>query len=270
MTGKMSQEARRAHALVERRRLIKRLLGSELPEARALADVLVDCDWQHPCRSAACPVCGIDFQRAAVAFQEQVIGIPARAVRNRKHALTIVPSEGCVPPDGLTLPTYLRVRAEIEAAMAACDLPPSLGAVDVSFNEDLTGQLPAHVSIHSESIGFDLVSQPTLKLLRTVFPATCFVSKPVHHQSLDYEDEALLYAFKPERVRRVTEKPKVGDDGKARRPEPNRRQLRPWQSVKLALVEHAAGYRGRLIGHKIDQSALEGLLGAFEWPRDGP
>ena len=88
-----------AKATLVRARLIGQLRRSNEPGAAALAAVLDRCTSTTQCRSAACPVCGLAFQAAAVALVEEFIRTPARAIRNRMTAITIVPGTGFLEPD---------------------------------------------------------------------------------------------------------------------------------------------------------------------------
>lgn len=97
-----SQFAGYAWAEPARVRLIGQLRRHNVPGATAVAAVLEACTDTHPCRSAACPLCGLAFQGAAVSIVDRFIRIPARAIRSRMHALTIVPASGCLTPNHLT------------------------------------------------------------------------------------------------------------------------------------------------------------------------
>ena len=254
-------------AAVEQHRLINRLRGLDTAEADALAEILTTCTSDAPCNSGACPVCGGDFQLRAVELAKQEIGIPARAVRRRMHGLTLVPSIGCVAPDALSAAVCRRVRAAVAAALVECDLPPNLFAIDISFNEDALGIIPSHWCVHGHGAGLNWLMREQVEALKGLFPKTQLVSTPVNHQQLDHDEKALLYPYKPARIRRVSDiVPAAPNGGRASHRDTKRRSLRPWQSATLALVEHEVGYRGRLIGHKINADALEELVGATDGP----
>lgn len=77
-----------AKASLARARLIHQLRASDEPGAAALADIFDACTPAHPCRSAACPVCGPAFQATAVALVDEFIrvlthGIDDRLIRQR-------------------------------------------------------------------------------------------------------------------------------------------------------------------------------------------
>ncbi len=89
----------------------------------------------------------------AVSAVDHFIRVPARSIRSRMHALTIVPADGCIAPDDLTVSEYRRVGAEITTAFERLSLPPSIVGLEVSFNEDLTGKVEPHWSVHGHVIG---------------------------------------------------------------------------------------------------------------------
>ena len=252
-----------------KRRLGHQLKTSEAPQAAALTITLGCCSKAKLCRSAACPVCGLAFQAAAVSTVDHFIREPARAIRDRMHALTIVPASGCVPPDALTLEAILQVKAKIAAALADLDLPPSITALEVSFNEDATGEVEPHWCIHGHGLGLDWLSKAQEDGLRAAFPRSRWVKRPIKSEALDQNIRGRQYPFKPERSRRVTDL--VTDDPK-RGPyrDTRHRPLRPDQAATLALVEHQLGFEGRLLTHKIEREVVLRLLWACWRARDGP
>lgn len=252
-----------------RRRLIGQLRGSEVPKAASLAAVLNACTDMHPCRSAACPVCGTALQQVAVSVVDQFIRVPARAIRSRMHALTIVPASGCLAPDDLTVEACERVGAEIAAAFARLGLLPCIIGLEVSFNEDQTGEVEPHWCVHGHANGLDWLSSTQVKDLRAAFPPSELVKRPIRCEPLDQDIRGRLYPFKPERLRRVTS---LVEDDPERKPyrETKRRPLRPWQAVSLAIVDHQLGFQGRLLLHGIDEEAVRRHLAGLGWARDGP
>lgn len=256
-------------ATLAHRQLIGQLRASDQPGAAALAGVLDHCTLVTPCRSAACPICALEFQQAAVSVVEQHIQVPARAIRNRMTATTIVPGTACLAPDDLTVEACQRVATEIMTAFAALGLPPAVIGFEVSFNEDVNGVVEPHWCPHGHSIGFDWLSAAQEKALRAAFPRTPLVKRPVKFDRLDKNPQGLRYPFKPEHVRRVTE---LVTDHPTRSPYPDskRRGLRPWQAISLALVEHQRGFQGRLLTHGIDERVVRQQLQGLGWARDGP
>lgn len=229
--------------------------------ALALAAILSACSAAEPCRSGACRTCGRTFQRAASNFTDTTIR--ARAPRGRMTALTIVPGAGCVPPGELTVETCAEVAIVIQAALRAEGIGPALLGLDVSFNEDLTGEVPPHWSVHAHGVTSDWLTRLQKRGLRLAFPKTELVSRPVNTEPLDGEHAGLLYPFKPERTRRETYLDSREDDEREPCRNTRKRSLRPAQAVELALVEHRVGLAGRLIGCGISvESVLEPSRGA--------
>lgn len=255
--------------MVARQRLIRQLLSSDKSGAARAALTLVSCTPKMPCRSAACPVCGLAFQAAAVAVVDTFIRGRARAIRNRMTALTIVPASGCLPPAELSVEDFKRVGAEIATALEALDLPATIIGLEASFNEDTTGRFEDHWCVHGHGLQRDWLSKAQTKALRAAFPSSERVQRPILCVPLDQEPEGRLYPFKPERFRRVT---RLITDHRARAPYRKSKpyDLRPWQASSLAIVEHQFGFARRLVTHGIDETAFEGLLRALGWARDGP
>ena len=256
-------------ATLARVRLIGQLRRSNRSGGAALAAVLADCTPPNPCRSAACPVCGLASQAAAVALVGEFIRTPARAVRNRVTALTIVPASGCVAPDQLAVADFERVGAEIAAALTKLNLPATIIGLEASFNEDTTGRFEDHWCVHTHAIQRDWLSAAQEKDLRAEFPPSELVKQPVHCDPLDRRTAGQDYPFKPERFRRVTV---LKTDHQTRAPyrESKHRGPRPWQAVSLAIVEHQLGFSRRLLTHGIDEQLVQQRFQARGWARDGP
>lgn len=256
-------------ATFARARLIGQLRASQQPGSAVLADLLAACADAAPCRSAACSVCGLAFQRAAVALVEEFIDVPARAIRHRTTAITIIPASGFISPDALTVEDFQRVGAEVAAAFAALNLPPTIIGLEASFNEDTTGRFDDHWCVHTHANQLDWLSDSQEAFLREAFPRSPFVKQPVHCDKLDRRSEGRRYPFKPERVRRVTVS---NTDHPTRAPFRNskRRELRPGQAVSLAMVEHRLGFARRHLTHGIDERLVRQRLRGLGWARDGP
>ena len=167
-----------SNSLIMKRRLLYQLRASNEPEAAAVAAVLDSCIKPKPCQSAACPMCAAAFQEAAVAVVEQHIREPARAIRNRMTALTIVPASGCFAPNDLTVEACERVAAEITTALATLGLPPAVIGFEVSFNEDTTGEVAPHWCAHAHTCGRDWLSAAQVAGLRAAFPRSTQVKRP--------------------------------------------------------------------------------------------
>lgn len=252
-----------------RRRLIGQLRRAEFPGATALADILGNCTAGMPCGSAACPCCGLAHQQAAVSAVDRFIREPARAIRGRMTAVTIVPAAGCVAPNDLTVELCRQIINQIVATFARLDLPASVIGLEVSFNEDLTKEVEPHWCIHVHAIVYDWLTDAQKKALRAAFVRSRWAKRPVYITELDHRINGRLYPFKAERFRRQAY---IDDSNPKRRPfrATRSKDLRPEQAVSLAIVEHQLGFGQRLLSHKIDEGALKRHLEGLEWARDGP
>lgn len=254
-----------AKATSARRHLIGRLRRSQVEAAACVAEVLAGCSAARPCQSGACPVCGAAFQELMVAIGNQFIRIPASKIRNRAHALTIVPSSGCVAPNNLTIGVFKQVGAEIVAALDRLGFPSTLIGLEATFTEDITGQVESHWCVHGHTNGVDWPSDSLVYGLKADFPPSPWVKRPVRLDLLDDRSEGRRYPFKPQRLRRVTQL--IADDP-ARAPyrESKYRPLRPWQAVSLAITEHELGFERRLLIHGIDKKAVGKCFQGPGWP----
>jgi len=252
-----------------RARLTSQLRKSELPGAAALAAVLAACTPSSPCRSAACPVCGLEFQATAVALVEEFIRKPSWTLRNRMTAITVVPTSGCVPPDVLAVEHFERVGAEIIAAFTALNLPATIIGLEASFNEDLTGEVEDHWCGHGHALQSDWLAAHQERALKDFFPRSSLVKRPIRCDKLDRRSAGLQYPFKPERARKVAWL-NTSDPERAPFRATKRRELRSEQAPCLALVEHQLGFGRRLLTHGINERVVRQRLEAAGWARDGP
>ena len=241
-------------------RLIRQLRAHGTPEDRRLANIFARCNDSNPCRSAACIRCGRDFQRVAFNLvQQEICGAARRDFRGRVSSITAVPTIGCLTPDGLSATACKRVMAKVTAALDACAISPYALSLDISFNEDLAGDVVPCAHVHGVRPNWFTVSEKAD--FKAKFPKSATVKRPVRVDELDRNATGRLYIFKPDRVRRVAR-----DDGGR----PDRRVLRPWQAVALAHIEHELGFEYRLVTHGIDENAIGAALDAFYRARDGP
>ncbi|WP_156652713.1 hypothetical protein [Methylobacterium sp. Leaf86] len=254
-----------------RRRLIGRMEHGSGAE-RQLAAILVACTEADPCLSGACTQCGGRLQLAALDLADRFVRGPARAMRGRMTMITVVPSWGCVLPGDLDEAVCQRVLAAVKAAAVASGITPSIFSLDISFNEDLTGEgPPPHWCVHAAGLATDWFSQAQQARFRFAFPRSDWVKRPVWFEPIDASGVAERYALKPDRGRRVThwdEHRLNASGGPSTKTTP--RGLRAIQADELAMVEHQLGLAGRVIGCGIDDDAVERALGGFNWVRDGP
>ena len=252
------------------RRLIRQLREAGRPKDLRQANVLARCTEERPCRSAACIHCGRDFQSLALDTVERDIRNPARReLRGRVSAFTIVPTTGCLAPGKLTAAACRRVVADVTTAFDDCGISTFAVSLDISFNEDETGKLEPHWCAHTHGDVLDYLTTEQDEALRKHFPRSRLVAVPVVVTPLDSKDTGPLYSFKPDRGRRVAYLNKRNPDRRPHR-DTRRRDLRPWQAVELAHVEHELGFDARLTTGGIDEEALRTAFDAFYHARDGP
>lgn len=137
------------------------------------------------------------------------------------------------------------------------------------MNEDPVGNRPPFWALHTHVHALDWPSEATLTRLRSNYPKSDLVARPVRCDLFDGDPRAPLYAFKPKRSHR--ERRRIMDDPE-RAPywTTQDRPLRPDQAVELALIEHELGFDWRLLNHQIEEGAVITHLASVGWPRDGP
>ncbi len=252
-------------------RLVRYLRASGARGAGALAAILESCTATIPCQSGACLHCGRDLQRAHARLVEEAIRTPARALRNRASQITLVPASACVEPGALTAELLASVRETTALTAMAAGLGPTVFGIDISYNVDLEGETDPHWMPHGHGTSLDWLSKAQDKALRSGFPASDLIRRPVDIRELDGRQNGPDYAAKPDRFQResyvVTPKPGA-DRGPYR--DTRYHPLRAEQAVELALVEHEVGLRARVVTHGIADEVVERALGGFNWARDGP
>lgn len=252
--------------VLQQRRMIRWLKAAEHdPAAAALAAIIAECEPAKPCFSGACPVCGEGFQGFGMGVVERLIARPARGqLRGRMAMVSLIPPGGCVGPGELTAAMIAQAVDEMLAALKTAEMPACVIGVDISFDEDQTGQVPSHWCVHGHGPCLDWPAVAQLEALRRALPGTAMTSRPVHVKRLDglSDERVAAYAFKPKRVRRVTY---LDRSAEGRSPFRNTHihELRPDQQVALANAEHEFGLMRRLVIHGLEadevKCALDGL-----------
>lgn len=169
------------------------------------------------------------------------------------------PSSGCVEPDALTAEVCHQVLADITAALVEAKMPACVIGLDISLNEDETGEVPHHWCVHGHGILLDWPSEAQVTALRRAVPPSAFAKRPVHVARLDEDERGRAYPFKIQRVRRVTYIDSSVEDRRSFR-NTHRRELRPCQQVSLAKVEHEFGLMRRVMIHGIDADEVNRAL----------
>ena len=229
----------------------------------ALSRILASCTRDTPCRNAACPMCGLCYQIVGVAAIEELLDPHTRKFRGRMSLVTIIPEVGLIAPGQLRPHHYGQVKAKVEAAFRENGLEPALGCVEASFEEDLSGRVADHWALHAHVIVAEWLSLEQTAGLISAFPRSDRIGRPVMWQRLDDELAVRAYPFKPERFRGVSQ-----DFGVTDRKPPRQRELRHWQAVELARVEHQVGLVRKLISHGIDIETLHKHFNSMKRSRD--
>ena len=256
----------------KQRRLIFRLREAGGPRNGGMAQLLEGCAPGRRCRSGACILCGRELQLVMFDLvQQQIRERARRTVRGRMSAITIVPGEGIVAPDALTVESCWRAMKSIAAFFNDEEFLPLIAGFDVSLNEDEEGKVAPHWALHGHGVTSDWFAERKEDDLRAAVTPSALVKRPVKFDKLDGRANGPLYAVKPDRARKVSylDSSKV-HLGRAPFRNTHRRGLRPAQAVTLAQVEHELGLRNRVLIRGIPEDAVRTALNGLYRPQDGP
>ena len=237
--AKTSQQARK-----ERRQLVKilRRHGKGNDSALRLADILESCSKNHRCLSGACPEC-------ARAFQRWFVSVASSVVSRKKHwyAVSVVWrdhrfAEGKLDPDTM----FQRLRRHLRFSLKAAGIRQAIGGFDISMNEHENGKFVPHWRPHAWILVTTKNPRRLRKHLKTRFPASKRVRRPLRIVRYDGSPTALAYALKTDFSRRVSLPRKRKSDSITTRRNTRNRPLRSTQKVELALALHRAGLADRV------------------------
>ena len=242
--GRHGKPARTSgQARKERRQLVKILgRGKENNSALRLADILETCSKTHRCLSGSCPVYSRAFQRWFVSATSSVV-----SRKNHWHVVSFVWSghrfaEGNLDPDTI----FQCLRRHIRFSLKAAGIRQAIGGFDISMNEHQDGKFIPHWRPHA----WILISTKDPKRLRnhlkTRFPASKRVRRPLRVVRYDGSPAALAYALKTDFWRRVSLPRKRKSDLTTTRRNTRNRFLRATQKIELALALHRAGLADRV------------------------
>ena len=258
--------------LRKQQRLVFQLRKAGGPRNGQLARLLEGCAPDRRCRSGACILCGRELQLVMFDLIQQQIREPAeRKMRGRMTAVTIIPGEGIVAPNALTVDGCCRAMEAIAQVFRGAGFSPLVAGFDVSFNEDQEGESAPHWALHGHGVTSEWFPKQHEKAVRAAVTPSALVKRPVKFDKLDGRANGPLYTIKPDRVRKVSylEDRKVRL-GRAPFRDTHRRDLRPEQAVALAQVEHDTGLLNRLLIKGIPKDAIGAALEAFYRAQDGP
>jgi hypothetical protein len=237
--AKSSKQARR-----ERRKLVKvlRRHGKDNDSALRLADTLENCSKKQRCLSGACPECARASQRLFVSAASTVV-----SQKKRWHVVSLVWREHRFAEGKLDSNTmFERLRRHLQAALKAAEIRQAIGGFDISMNERQDGKFVPHWRPHA----WILVATKNPKRLRThlktTFPASKRVRRPLRIVRYDGSPTALAYGLKTDFLRRVSLPRKRKSHSIKTRRNTRNRPLRSTQKVELALALHRAGLADRV------------------------
>jgi hypothetical protein len=235
--AKTSKQARK-----ERRKQVKvlRRHGKGNDSALRLADILENCS-EHRCLSGACPVCSRALQRWFVSSASSIV-----SPNKHWHAVSFVWrkhrfAEGNLDPNTM----FEDLRRHIRGSLKAAGICQAIGGFDISMNEHQDGKFAAHWRPHAWILISTKDPESLRNHLKTRFPASKRVRRPLRIVRYDGSPTALAYALKNDFSRRVSLPRKKTAFMTTRRNTRNR-PLRSMQKVELALALHQAGLTDRV------------------------
>jgi hypothetical protein len=147
---------------------------------------------------------------------------------------------------------FTKVGERLIAAFKAIKISHAIGGFDISINEHLTGDFPAHWRPHTWIfLRKGELSRKGEKELRDQFPNDpLMIPKPVMIKRFDRNLAAIAYALKGDFQRRVTLPRSAERDGSTKtRRNVRYRHLRARQKVELLLMLDRVGLEGRVFAY---------------------
>lgn len=223
-------------AFAHRIRLVKLLhrCQSRSIDAQSLASCLGYCSPRARCLSGACPECARALQ---LFFTRQAMSLLSDE-RGRFSTLSAIPKP--MPTLGnLNTLELDALQYQLKRALKRNGVNLAVGGIDFSLNQqDKTsdGRWAPHFWVvvkNTEGCNWAVAT-------RALYPRSKRTPRPVHIQQWDGNERALLYALKPNFVRRVTY-----IDGKGRQNTRDDR-LREYETAELALFLDTNGLASRV------------------------
>jgi hypothetical protein len=237
--AKTSKQAR-----TERRQLVKvlRRHGKGNDSALRLADILENCSKKHRCLSAACPVCSRAFQRWFVSAASSIV-----SRKKQWHVASLVWRahrfpEGKLDPDTM----FEALRRHLRVSLRRAEIRLAIGGFDISMNEHEDGKFVPHWRPHAWILVATKNPKRLRKHLKTKFPASKRVRRPLRIVRYDGSPTALAYALKTDFLRRVSLPRKRKSPSNTTRRNTRDRPLRSTQKIELALALHRIGLPDRV------------------------
>ena len=240
--GKPAKTSKQARA--ERRKLVKvlRRHGKGNGSALRLANILESCCKKHRCLSGACPVC-------SRAFQRWFVNASSSFVSQNKHwyVISLVWREHRFAEENLDPNTmFQRLRSHLRVSMKVAGIRQAIGGFDLSLNEHQDGKFIPHWRPHAWILISTKDPRRLRNHLKTRFPPSKRVRRPLRIVRYDGSPTALAYALKGDFSRRVSLPRKRKSDATTTRRNTRNRPLRSTQKLELALALHRAGLADRV------------------------
>jgi hypothetical protein len=232
-----------------RRFCMKRLrrLGKPCVDADELASLLDDCEPNDRCMSAACPECSRAIQRWYTANVTALL--ESDLVTGREAvALSLVFPDGGADPGKLETLDLVNLRRRLADALNAIGGTHWLVAgLDISFNDDTAKRTGTYWQLQLYGTAKVEDREAFSKGLRTHYPASRNITRPVQIKASDGSNKAISYGFKTNFVRRVAYWDVAGLKGRRRKCWRTRKlSLRPREHVELLMWLDKIGMAGRL------------------------
>jgi hypothetical protein len=167
--------------------------------------------------------------------------------KKRWHAVSFVWREHRFAEGKLDSNTmFERLRRHLQAALKAAEIRQAIGGFDISMNEHENGKFVPHWRPHAWILVATKNPRRLRTHLKTRFPASKRVRRPLRIVRYDGSPTALAYGLKTDFLRRVSLPRKRKSHSIKTRRNTRNRLLRSTQWVELALALHQAGLADRV------------------------
>lgn len=226
----------------------------------SLARKIEKCTRVRPCQSPACQECQDAFQGRMVVETQTLLS--HAAPKTQVYLATLIPPVRLGPDcDGdAIVGALLKLQRRFHKGLKNITGIAVLGCVDVSINEHQTQDFSPHLRPHIWCVVIvneDGALRELKRSLKSAFPATSLISRPVQLKKFDGRSEGLAYGFKAwwsERGRRITLTRSNGSRQTTRSRRPKRNDF-----LRLLLLSDSTGFDGRLFYFTPHHSPLESL-----------
>ena len=246
------------------RTLVSQLRRAWDGSARMLADRLEACTFVAPCSSGACPLCSRVLQRVGTRINKLAVCDAAVAsFGGRVSTLTIEPAVGRVAPGHLSAATYAAVRVDVQRILQAAHVPVAVGGIEALFDEVVGRDEEEHWQVLARINIRGWLNKEQEAELRRAGAVTTARPRAVTIDTLERENAGRSNSFRPERKRfsaYINYVTREAQDHEARSYD-----LRVWQRIALAQVEHNFGLKSRLLIHGVRADASRLALAGIEW-----